>query len=60
VNKTRKTGQHQVIIGTIDFSLKSKDIQNTEVTVLPPSFDYWNGNLVHGSLSLNKEMQNEN
>jgi hypothetical protein len=24
---------------------------NTEVTVVPPSFDYWNENLVHDSLS---------
>jgi hypothetical protein len=39
-NKTRKIGLHQATIGTTDFSLKSKDIRNTEVTVFPPSFDY--------------------
>jgi hypothetical protein len=38
----------------IDFSIEfqTRFTQNTEVTTLPPFFDYWNGKLVHVTLSL--------
>jgi hypothetical protein len=38
-----------------DFSIEEQQDYNgsMEVTALPPSFDYWNENLVHDSLSTN-------
>jgi hypothetical protein len=48
--RTRTTGDTKI---KFSIEIKQDYIRTTEVTALPPSFDYWDENRVLGSLSLN-------